>query len=83
MTGGVNCGGGHRILLTIVGVCSRRPLPLYISVGGEERQLRGAPQVGGVLLGFLVGFTPFPFNGGGKGGGEREGEGKGGRRPLP
>ena len=42
---------------------------------GHQRPAIGAPQVGGVTLGLLVGFAPIPFIGGGKGeGGEEEKE---------
>ena len=42
---------GRRTRLTIVVVCSRRPLPTYIKEGeGEEAGPRGAPRCG-VLLG--------------------------------
>ena len=51
MTEGVNCGGGRRTRLTIDVVCYRRPLPhIYIGWRGGE-VAKGAPQVGGILLG--------------------------------
>ena len=58
--------------------------PPHVYKGGRGRRpALGAPQVGGVLLGLLVGFGPLPFTQGGKGEGEGGGEGKGGAAPSP
>src|SRR5215216_2803955 len=61
MTGGINCGGGRRTRLTIVGACSSGAPLIYIGWRGGE-DAKGAPQVGGILLGrLLVRPPPFPF----------------------
>ena len=61
MTGGINCGGGRRTRLTIVGVCSSGAPLIYIGWRGGE-VAKGAPQVGGVLLGRLPIRPPlFPI----------------------
>ena len=60
MTGGVNCGGGRRARLTIVGVCSSGAPLIYIGWKGGEAA-KGAPQVGGILLGRLP-IRPPPFH---------------------
>ena len=84
MTGGVNCGGGHRTWQIIIDVTLGCPLPTYIKEEREEAGgLEGARQ-GGVQLGFpiLVGL-PFLFQEGERGKErERERE-RGGRTPSP
>ena len=75
MDGGAAHGFGQ--LMCVVG-------PPHVYKGGRGRRpALGAPKVGGVPLGLLVGFAPLPYIGGGKGEGEGEGEGKGGAAPLP
>ena len=59
MIGGVNCGGGRRTRLTMVGVCSSGAPLIYIGWRGGEAA-KGAPQVGGILLGVLP-IRPPPF----------------------
>ena len=82
MIGCVNYGRGRRTRLTIVGVCSRRPLPMYIQVGGGG-ELPWAPQVGGILLGGPIPILPpFLLPEGGKRE-EREEEGKAATPLLP
>ena len=44
------------VRLTIVGVCFRRPSPRIYRWEGERRS-KGAPQVGGILLGVLPNST--------------------------
>ena len=58
------------------------PLAPVYKGGRERRPALGVPQVGGVLLGLLVGFAPLPFTGGGKGK-EREREKERGAPPPP
>ena len=80
MTGGVNCGGGRRTRLTTVDVCSSGAPLIYIGWRGREAA-KGAPQVGGILLGRLP-IRPPPsifFRRRKEGGGRREGRG----RPNP
>ena len=61
MTGGVNCGGGRRTRLTIVGVSSSGAPLIYIGWRGGEAA-KGVPQVGGILLGVLpIRPPPFPI----------------------
>ena len=58
--------------------------PPHVYKGGRGRRpALGAPQVGGVSLGLLVGFTPLSFYRKGKGGRRERRRRKGGRRPLP
>ena len=59
MTGGVIYGGGRRTWLAIVGVCSSGAPLIYIGWRGGEAA-KGAPQVGGILLGVLP-IRPPPF----------------------
>ena len=60
MTGGVNCGGGRRTRLTMFVVCSSGAPHIYIGWRGGEAA-KGAPQVGGFLLGRLP-IRPPPFH---------------------
>src|SRR5215216_399445 len=60
MTGGVNCGGGRRTRLTVVGVCSSSAPLIYIS-WREGEAAKGPPQVGGILLGRHP-IRPPPFH---------------------
>ena len=59
MTGGVNCGGGRRTRLTIVGMRSSGAPLIYIGWRGGGAA-KGAPQEGGSLLGHLP-IRPPPF----------------------
>ena len=59
MTGGVNSGGGRHTRLTMFVVCSSGAPLIYIGWRGGEAA-KGAPQVGGILLGHLP-IRPPPF----------------------
>ena len=87
MTGGVNCGEGHRTRLREQLMCfGVPPAPVYKgreeeATGQEGRAMGESP----TRTPLLVGFGPplFPSHAGGKREGEGEGEWKGGPRPLP
>src|SRR3989337_1887474 len=82
MTGGVNCGGGRRTRLGINIVCSSGAPLIYIGWRGGEAA-KGAPQVGGILLGRLpIRPPPLPYPPEGEGKRREEGR-KGEAESLP
>ena len=84
MTEGINYGGGRRTRLGINVVCSSGAPFIYIGWRGGEAA-KGAPQIGGILLGRLpIRPPPFPYSSGWgrkEEGGEKEGGGR--IPPLP
>ena len=84
MTGGVNCGGGHRTQLRNNCCPLGCPLAPVYKGGGEEAAGPRGRAMGGNRIGLQVLFGPFLSYGGGKRKGEGRGEGKGGAPPpLP
>ena len=84
MTEGVNCGGGRRTRLTIVGVCSSGAPPHIYRLEGRRGSQGGAPSRRNPTWAPPNSASPLPYSSGGgrkEEGGEKEGGGR--IPPLP